>query len=290
MILKNKRGIIRSGITIALTCFFLTACGGDTPEEPSDTPGTATFNPEITKEPRVFGATNRYEDLAKDPCNENFQGWAKETIGFFIQENKGTWPSTEMSFAPTTVTGDIKACEITVTGANITDPDGGDLNNFTVIIATLPDSLNPIDKEISDDIFMEDEDDILAQANSLNDVDVDKLKNISPITASAIDYATENNMVDKVKFWRLGNNRQLSAVFADATSGSCLATVLDGVYFEEDDRANGGGGWVLVKTEDQQKETGLNVGGSAGQLAHLLNMQIDGYYGESEELYYITGK
>ena len=239
--LKNKRGIIRSGITIAVTCFFLTACGGDTPEEPSDAPqGTATFNPEITKEPRSFGATTKYkdlEDLAKDPCSEIFQGWAKETIGFFIQENKGTWPSTEMAFTPTTVTGDIKACEITVTGANITDPDGGDLNNFTVIIATLPDSLNPIDKEISDDIFMEGEDIELAEASSLNDVDVDKLKKISPINASAIDYAIENNMVDKVKFWRLGNSRQLSGVFTDVTGGSCLATVLDGVYFEEDNRA-----------------------------------------------------
>ena len=285
---KNRR-VLHTGVVIGVVCCVLTACGGDSADQPGEesTPGTATFNPEITKEPRVFHAVTNEEDVAADPCNPAFQEWEKQNIGFFIQQNKGTWPSTEMTFTPTTVTGDLQACEITVTGANITDSDGGDLNNFTVITTARPDSLNPTNQEIINNIFLEDEDDVLAKANNLNDVDVEKLKKISPLVVSAIDYATDNNM-DKASFWTIGYNYGLGAVFSNNEGNMCLATVLNGGAVEGVDPARIVSGWAVVKTQDQQKETERRTGGAAGQLTYLLGGQLNSNPPLNKYAYYIT--
>ena len=283
---KNRR-VLHTGVVIGVVCCVLAACGGDSADQPGEesTPGTATFNPEITKEPRVFHAVTNEEDVAADPCNPAFQEWAKQNIGFFIQQNKGTWPSTEMTFTPITVTGDLQACEITVTGANITDPDGGDLNNFTVITTVLPDSLNPTNKKIIEDMYNEVSDTAHIKGVSIDDVnvidiDVEKLKNLNPITASAIDYATDNNMIDKTSFW-VSRYNEFGAVFSNNEGNMCLATALN-------DGSGSGGGWAVVKTQDQQKETERRTGGAAGQLTYLLGGQLNSNPPLNKYAYYIT--
>lgn len=289
--------------TAALSATVLLAsCGDDNGDESNNADGNNTpaeqqeVNELVDKSPNFSDSENRLAEMESEGCGPQFEEWSKDMIVFITWANDGDWEHVQTETNPTTLANNTKACELKVTGANITDTEGGDLNDFTVTTAGLSSESNPIDPKAVMDMREKLEDAPAInktqseRAGKIAEIsDMQQLAAISPLMASAADFANAKGLTD------------FSGIFNDKTSmvdgfyagdNTWLATVSDAAFYtektgQEPDTRGSRGAWAAVTTDDPQKDTERKSGPAAGQVAEFFTRQMDNSVRNSDQWFEI---
>lgn len=280
--------------TAALSATVLLAsCGDDNGDESNNADGNNTpaeqqeVNELVDKSPNFSDSENRLAEMESEGCGPQFEEWSKDMIVFITWANDGDWEHVQTETNPTTLANNTKACELKVTGANITGSEGGDLNDFTVTTAGLSSESNPIDPAAVEPIV-----DSRNKKENLNDItDMQQLAAFSPLMASAADFANAKGLTD---FNGLYNSKSRLAEGFYAGDNTWLSTVSPAKFYNDTtkgkpDTQGSRGAWAAVTTDDPQKDTERKSGPAAGQVAEFFTRQMDNSVRTSDQWFEIKG-
>lgn len=291
--------------TAALSATVLLAsCGDDNEDDSNNADGNNTpaeqqeVNELVDKSPNFSHSEDRLTEMEAEGCGPQFEEWSKDMIVFITWANNGDWEHVQTETNPTTLANNTKACELKVTGANITDTEGGDLNDFTITTAGFSSESNPIDPKA-----------VMAMREKLEDApainktqseragkiseisDMQQLAAFSPLMASAADFANAKGLTD---FSGTFNDKTSKADGFYAGDNTWLATVSNAAFYTEKtgaepDTQGSRGAWVAVTTDDTQKDTERKSGPAAGQVAEFFTRQMDNSVRTGDQWFEIDG-
>lgn len=225
--------------------------------------------------------------MESEGCGPQFEEWSKDMIVFITWTNNGDWEHVQTETNPTTLANSTKACELKVTGANITGSAGGDLNDFTVTTAGLSSESNPIDPKAVQTIT-----DSRVKGEDLTEItDMQRLAAISPLMTSAADFANAKGLTE---FSGRYNTESSLAEGFYAGDNTWLSTVSPAKFYNDTtkgkpDTQGSRGAWVAVTTDDPQKDTERKSGPAAGQVAEFFTRQMDNSVRTGDQWFEING-
>lgn len=255
--------------------------GDSTPAEQQE------VNQLVDKSPNFSHPKHIIPEMESEGCGPQFEEWSKDMIVFITWVNNGDWEHVQTETNPTTLANNTKACELKVTGANITGTEGGDLNDFTVTAAGLDSESNPIDPKAVQAIT-----DSRVKGEDLTEItDMQQLAAISPLMASAADFANAKGLTD---FHGLYNSESYLAEGFYAGDNTWLSTVSPAKFYNDTtkgkpDTQGSRGAWAAVTTDDPQKDTERKSGPAAGQVAEFFTRQMDNTVRSSDQWFEIKG-
>lgn len=280
--------------TAALSATVLLAsCGDDNGDESNNADGNNTpaeqqeVNELVDKSPNFSDSENRLAEMESEGCGPQFEEWSKDMIVFITWANNGDWEHVQTETNPTTLANNTKACELKVTGANITGSEGGDLNDFTVTTAGLSSESNPIDPKAVQAIT-----DRRIKSEDLNELtDMQQLASISPLMTSAADFANAKGLTE---FHGQYNSESYLAEGFYAGDNTWLSTVSPAKFYNDTtkgkpDTQGSRGAWAAVTTDDPQKDTERKSGPAAGQVAEFFTRQMDNSVRTGDQWFEIKG-
>lgn len=295
---------VLAGTAALSATVLLASCGDDNEDDSNNADGNNTpaeqqeVNELVDKSPNFSDSENRLTEMESEGCGPQFEEWSKDMIVFITWANDGDWEHVQTETNPTTLANNTKACELKVTGANITDTEGGDLNDFTVTTAGLSSESNPIDPKAVMDMREKLEDAPAPDSARPNSggklaeiTDMQQLAAISPLMASAADFANAKGLTN---FSGALNDKSNMAEGFFAGENTWLATITDAAFYTEEteaepDTQGSRGAWAAVTTDDSQKDTERKSGPAAGQVAEFFTRQMDNSAPSSDQWFVITG-
>ena len=280
--------------TAALSATVLLAsCGDDSGDEANNADGNNApteqqeVNERVDKAPSFNHPEDRFMEMETEGCGPQFEEWSKDMIVFITGVNNGDWEHVQTEANPTTLANNTKACELKITGANITDSEGGDLNDFTITTAGLSSESNPIDPKAVQTIT-----DSRVKGEDLTELtDMQQLAAISPLMASAADFANAKGLTE---FHGQYNTESSLAEGFYAGDNTWLSTASPAKFYNDTtkgkpDTQGSRGAWAAVTTDDPQKDTERKSGPAAGQVAEFFTRQMDNSVRTSDQWFEIDG-
>lgn len=284
------RRVLASTAALSATA-LLAACGNS--DEGSTTNANSgdsapseqqEVNELVDKSPNFSHPKHIIPEMESEGCGPQFEEWSKDMIVFITWVNNGDWEHVQTETNPTTLANNTKACELKVTGANITGTEGGDLNDFTVTTAGLDSESNPIDpkavmalREQQENAPAIDEKSSKRNGKVTEFGDMQQLAAFSPLMASAADFANAKGLTN---FSGILNEKTSRAEGFYSGDNTWLATVSAAHFYTEKtgaepDTDGSRGAWAAVTTDDPQKDTERKSGPAAGQVAEFFTRQMD---------------
>lgn len=276
--MTNQLRRVVAGTAAITAATILVACGSNNdsagPGEEATTE-QEQVNERVASPPNFSQSNDRFAAIEAGECNTEFEDWSHDLVVYLTDVNGGDWEYVKTEVKPTTVAANMNACEINVTGAQITGTPGGDLNDFTITATGLSRESNSISKDGVDALR---EISKREQAREVNFDDVNLLANLSDVANSAVSFANAKGM----DFQGAYISSAAAATGAFSGDGVYLNTYTDELTSQTDKPS--ASGWAAVTTDDPQKETDRDSGTAAGQFSQFFTynmnnkMQGDSWY------------
>ena len=281
--MTNQLRRVVAGTAAITAATILVACGSNNdsagPGEEATTE-QEQVNERVASPPNFSQSNDRFAAIEAGECNTEFEDWSHDMVVYLTDVNGGDWEHVKTEVKPTTVAANMNACEINVTGAQITGTPGGDLNDFTITATGLTKDSNSGNPEAH--LALMD----MARAEKSNELeisDVNLLANLNPVMNAAVSYGNAHgaSFTGDFQYGERKIDGHFSGEDTYLTAYSPVDATKDGEIPPAAQRQNG---WAAVTTNDPQKETDRDSGTAAGQFSQFFTynmnnkMQSDSWY------------